>query len=40
MTPHRINNTSNTAGATGGAGAAYPSVSPVFTPCFSRVRVA
>jgi len=39
MTYHRICNKSNTTGATLGAGTAYPSVEPEFTPVFSVIRV-
>jgi hypothetical protein len=39
MTYHRVCNKINTTGATSGAGTAYPSGAPEFTPCFSGVRV-
>jgi hypothetical protein len=39
MTYHRVCNQINTTGATSGAGTAYPSGAPEFTPIFSGVRV-
>jgi hypothetical protein len=39
MTYHRVCNKINTTGATSGAGTAYPSGAPEFTPCFRGVRV-
>jgi hypothetical protein len=39
MIYHRVCNKSNTTGATSGAGTAYSSTAPEFTPVFSRVRV-
>ena len=39
MTYNRLCNKSNTMGATCGAGTAYPSGAPEFTPVFSGVRV-
>jgi hypothetical protein len=37
---HRLCNKSNTTGVTSGAGTAYPSGAPEFTPVFSGIRVA
>ena len=39
MICHRVCNYINTTGATSGAGTAYPSGAPLFTPAFSGVRV-
>ena len=39
MTCHRVCNWINTTGVTSGAGIAYPSGAPEFTPVFSGVRV-
>jgi len=40
MTYHRVCSKSNTKGATCGAGTAYPSRAPVFTPVYIGVCVA